>query len=179
MFPQLHFTDDLPARWGSFPCLSPVWRCWLLRAAQSSSKLFACRHLKSITLTNPLSGELLPLAIYRGLMCPPKTKQDPRWNWFCTSGSANSLWEELQQRERWLPKLPHTHGYTMSNLYVKNERVLYSTAAAKLTACLGSCCVSGRGGWGEDKDQRVNAGALISLKWFIYFKWQVSIPLYL
>lgn len=70
MFPQLHFTDGVPARPGCSPCLSPVWRRWPLRADHSSSKLlFACRHLKSITLTNPLSLELRYPWLHAGNWC--------------------------------------------------------------------------------------------------------------
>lgn len=122
MFPQLHFTDDLPARPGCSPCLSPVWRRWPLTAAHSSSKLlFACRHLKSITLTNPLSLELRYPWLHRELMYPSEIQQDLRRNWFCTCGSGNSRREELPQRGRWLPKLPYTHRCTMTNLYMKTN----------------------------------------------------------
>lgn len=70
MIPQLHFTDGLPVSSGGFPCLRPVWRRWPLRAAHSSSKLlFACRHLKSITSTNPLSAEHCYPQLHTGTWC--------------------------------------------------------------------------------------------------------------
>lgn len=135
MLPQLHFTDGLPARLGCSPCLSPVWRCWPLRAAHSSSKLpFACRHLKSITLTNPLWRAPLPLVTHRELICLSEIQQDLRCNWFCTCGAANSWWEELPQHGQRLPKLPYTHRCTMSNL-LHGKRTCSS---------LNSCCQSHR-----------------------------------
>lgn len=147
MFPQLHFTDGP----GCSPCLSPVWRRWPLRAAHSSSKLlFACRHLKSIALTNPLSLELRYPWLHTG-------------NW-CILPQYSKIWgvsgfvhvdlvtvggrSYLNVAGDYLSCHTPTDAQWLTCTWKLN--VLPSTAAAKVTACLGSCCVSGRG-WGRDK----------------------------
>lgn len=90
---------------------------------------------------------LLPLAIHRGLMCLPKTQQDLRCDWLHTSGSNISLGEELQQHERWLPKLPYTHRYTMSNLYRKMNVFFTQQLLPK------SPHVWAAAGWLEEEDE--------------------------
>lgn len=127
MISRVQFTECLPVRSGGSPCLNPVWSCWPLRATHSSSKLlFACRHLKIITFTNPVFGEHCYLCLHAGLMCPTKIRWDLRWDcfWKCVYTESNR--EELQQPDPWLHKIP-TH-------------VQQWTSTWKIASTLSSCC---------------------------------------
>lgn len=84
MIQSVHFTDCLPVGPVCWACLNPVWRWRLLRAVQSSSKLLlACRHLKSITLPNPLSEEHGYQRLHAGAsLFSVRARWDVRWKRF-------------------------------------------------------------------------------------------------
>lgn len=111
MIPTVYFTNGIPVCPGGFPCLSPVLRWRPLRAVHSSSKLlFACRHLKSITLTNLHSRE----HCYHWLhteACWSSTSQvrSELGEFVYVCVYKESKREELQHQVQWLPRQHTTH----------------------------------------------------------------------
>lgn len=60
---------------------------------------------------------------------------------------TESRGEELPHWDQRLPKVHHKHPQVHNDQLVnESEHVERRTAAAKVTACLDSCSVSGRGG---------------------------------
>lgn len=141
MIPTVYFTNGIPVCPGGFPCLSPVLRWRPLRAVHSSSKLlFACRHLKSITLTNLHSRE----HCYHWLhteACWSSTSQvrSELGEFVYVCVYKGSKREELQHQVQWSPRQHTTHPHIHND-----ERVHVKLTHTSLSSCCQSHCVSGQ-----------------------------------